>query len=329
MFYLLALVLCLAVVFIVLACATVLCGAGSWAARRAINSLTPRTGAAVLFTMRTLPLFLALVVTLGFALPAFLRFEPRSSGELIGLRLLGLATLGALLITVLAARTCRILAATHRARRQWLKDAERLQSEGIDVPVYCADDECPLLAVTGLFRPSIFVSRKVTQNLSAGELSAAIAHEMAHVSALDNLKQLFLKITRPPQWVGVFGKSEGAWVNVSEIAADEGALASGASALDLSSALVKVGRLSRQRSATPMIAASHLLPIALESSMEIRIAHLEKLLGKENGERAGDVNPGGRRRWRVLTVLLLVAGYALCLNAILPWMHETLEILVK
>jgi Zn-dependent protease with chaperone function len=329
MFYALALLLCLAVVFIVLACATVFCGAGLWAAQRAVNSVAPRISANLLFTMRTLPLFLAFLVALGFALPAFLEFEPHSSGELIGLRLLLLAALGALVIGLVGVRAYRIFTATHRAQRQWRKHAEKLQPEGIDFPVYCADGECPLLAVTGVFRPKIFVSRQVTENLSAGELSAAIAHEMAHVSALDNLKQVLLKVTQPPQWLALFRNSDAAWVNASEMAADEGALASGASALDLSSALVKVGRLSRQFSAGPMVAASRLLPTAPESSIQMRITHLEKLLGKEEMGRPTDANPAGTRRWSVFSALLLVGIYALCLNAILPWMHEALEILVR
>ena len=329
MFYELALLLCLAVFFIVLACGEILCAAGLWMIRRSLDRATPRTSANLLFALRILPLLLALSVTLGFALPAFLRFEPHSSGELIGFRLFVLATLGAMVVALAAVRCWRVLGATHRAQKEWHSHAERLQQEGVTLPVYCADGACPLLAVTGLFRPKILVSRAVRQNLSPGELSAALAHEMAHVSAFDNLKQLLLKVTQPPQWLGLFRASDAAWLNVSEMAADEGALAKGASALDLSSALVKVGRLSRQLPMNKMIAASHLLPIAAESSIAMRITHLEKLLGNEElaGRRSSNPTP---KRFRMLgPLLLLLLAYGICLHAVLPWMHETLEILVR
>src|SRR5262249_43521849 len=144
MFYELALLLCLAVFFIVLACGEILCAAGLWMIRRSLERATPRTSANLLFTLRTLPLFLALSVTLGFALPAFLRFEPHSSGELIRFRLSGLATLGALVIALAAARCWRVLRATHRAQKEWHSHAELLQQEGVELPVYCADGACPL-----------------------------------------------------------------------------------------------------------------------------------------------------------------------------------------
>lgn len=329
MFYILALALCLAVLFIVLACAAIFCAAGLWVTRRFLHRVAPRTGANLLFTMRVLPLFLAFVAALGFALPAFLRFEPHSTGELIGLRLLLLATLGALVSGLAAIRGWRILRATHRAQQRWRMRAERFSPEGFDVPVYRSEAECPLLAVTGVFRPRIFISRNVTENLSAGELSAAIAHEMAHVSALDNLKQLLLKMTQPPQWLRLFRGSDAAWLNASEMAADEGALAGGASALDLSSALVKLGRMSRKLPKTQMIAASHLLPVAAESSIALRIGHLEKLLGSEDRQRPTYSNRFLKRYRLPVSVLLLAIAYGICLNTALPWMHETLEMLVR
>jgi Zn-dependent protease with chaperone function len=194
------------------------------------------------------------------------------------------------------------------------------------VPVYCASEPSPLLAVTGLLRPRIFVAQRVVEKLSSGELFAAIAHELAHVSALDNLKQLVLKTTRPPEWFKLFRKSDALWLNASEMAADEGALAGGASALELSSALIKVGRLSRNIPVGDLIAASHLLPLNTQSCIEMRVDHLRKLLESE-----GDMPPnqrGRRNYWPVLGLSLLL-GYAICVNAVLPCIHEVLEFLVR
>ena len=329
MFYVLALALCLAVLFIVLAGASVVCAAGLWFARRSLTSLAPRRSADLVFTLRTLPWLLACAVALGFALPAFLRFEPHATGEFLGLRLVALATLGAIVTGFAAVRGWRIAQATHRAQKQWRANAERLRIEGVPLPTYCAEEAGPLLAVTGILRPRIFVSRTVTESLSARELSAAIAHELAHVQARDNLKQFLMKMTRPPRWLRVLHSSDPAWLGASEMAADEAALASGASALDLSSALVKVGRLIRQAPMAEAIAASHLLPDAAESSMAMRITHLEKLLGSEGAKHAPNTSSMARRCGTAISLLLLLAGYAICLNTVLPWIHDTLEILVR
>lgn len=329
MFYSLATALCFAVLFIVLAGSSLLSAGGLWTARRALGSMSPRTGANLLFAIRTFPLFLAVLVTLGFALPAFLRFEPRRSGEIMGFRLLLLAGLGGLVIAGIVIRALRVIWTTHRAQNQWRAHSRRLQPEGTRVPVYCSHGASPLLAVTGVFRPKIFVAHNVTQSLSAQELSAAIAHEIAHVSSLDNLKQLVLKITQLPRWLNLFRSSDIAWLNTSEMAADEGALASGASALDLSSALVKVGRLGRQAEVADLVAASHLLPVMAESSIAVRVMHLKKLL--ESDGQATHLQPGHGKNnhWTFASLALFVLGYAVCVNAILPWIHDALELLVR
>ncbi|HEY6250591.1 MAG TPA: M56 family metallopeptidase, partial [Candidatus Angelobacter sp.] len=255
-------------------------------------------------------------------------FEPRSTHEIMGMRLLVLAACGGLALAGIAARSWRVIRATSQARQNWRSHSRRVQPEGVQVPVYCADGPCPLLAVTGVFRPEIFVATTVTQSLSVNELSAALAHELAHVSSRDNLKQMVLKITRPPQWLNPFRHSDVAWLKASEVAADEGALARGASALDLSAALIKVGQLGRQAPLNSAIAASHLLPETAESCIAVRVMHLERLL-KGEGDPTRVRNSHHNRNWPILSLALLVISYAVCVNAILPWMHEALELLVR
>ncbi|HEY6351562.1 MAG TPA: M56 family metallopeptidase [Candidatus Angelobacter sp.] len=328
MFYALAAALCCAVLFIVLGAASLASAGILWAARRMLGGLRPRTGANLMFALRALPLFLAGLITLGFALPAFLRFEPRSSGEIMGLRLLILAACGGLTVCAISIRCGRVILATRRARKEWRSHSMLVQPEGVPVPVYCSRGPYPLLAVTGVFRPQIFVASTVTQSLSAKELSAAIAHEMTHVSSRDNLKRMVLKLTQLPRWLNLFHHSDAAWVNASEIAADEGAIAGGASALDLSSALVKVGRLGTPAPISSAIAGSHLLPETAESCIAMRVMHLEKLLD-DRQRPSRPHNDQGRTYWPVFSLALFIVGYAICLNAVLPWMHEALELLVR
>ena len=328
MYYALGTAICLAVLFLVMAAAFTLCMAVPRLLRLMSNSTTPRTYANFLFGIRVMPLLLGLAATLGFALPAFLRFEPRSTGEPMALRLLALALLGGLALLAMAVRAVRIARATIIAQRQWRRNSRKISVPGVQLPVYCVQNSPSLLAVVGIFRARIFVAREIAEFLSAEELSAALAHEMAHVSAFDNFKQFLLKITRPPRWFAALHTADIAWTNASEIAADETALAEGASVLDLSAALVKVGRLGPHTAMNEAIAASHLLPLTAGSCMEVRVAHLQEVLeGKiQSGE---GLSHRRKTSLTIIPLLLVISAYVICINGILPWTHELLELLVR
>ncbi|HEV2990254.1 MAG TPA: M56 family metallopeptidase [Candidatus Angelobacter sp.] len=318
MFYTLCVALCLAVLFIVMTSAGMVCSVCFRLLKPMLRLLPPRLAAKLLFTIRALPLLLAVLVTFGLVLPAFLKFEPRSTGELMGSPLLGLAILGAFVLLVIVARGVRLISATRQLQKQWQAVATRLRIPDIKVPVYQVERAITLLAVSGMFRPKIYVSRQVAATLTSAELSAALIHETAHVTSFDNLKQFVLRITR------LSSKADVEWMNASEIAADEAALAGGASVLDLSSALIKVGRLGRSVSQQDAIVACHLLPEAA-GSMEMRVTHLQKLLeGNCQPPRASEHKYVG-----LYSFLLLLIAYAACVNAILPWIHEALEFLVR
>ncbi len=327
MFYILCLVLCLAVLFLAMAGMSMLCMLGARLLGPLVYSLAPARIANRLFFIRMLPLFFACMVTFGFALPAFVKFEPYSTGEMVSLRLLVLGALGAFALVAMAVRAAIIVRATALVQQQWRGHSEKLYFKGMNVPVYCLDGPHSVLAALGIFKPEIFVSRNIARALSPEEMSAAIAHERAHVRSFDNLKQLLMKITRPPRWLSTFRLTEAAWINASEVAADEAALAIGASPLDLSAALVKVARLTSRPSVSKMVTASHLLPVACGSAMEVRMSHLQELLEDKNSTCPVDAQNGKSRM--LLSLVLLAITYAACVNTVLPWVHEALEALVR
>jgi Zn-dependent protease with chaperone function len=319
MFYVLCFALCLAVLFIVMTSTGLVCMGCLRLLRPWLRQAAPRLSANLLFTIRALPLLLAFLVTFGFVLPAFLKFEPRSTRELMGWPLMGLAVLGASVLLMIGTRGLRLISATRQVQRQWRLAATRLHVTGIDVPLYQVDSPRTLLAVSGIFRPKIFIGRQVAATLTPAELSAALIHEIAHVASFDNLKQFLLRITRLSRHTDID------WTNASEIAADEAALAQGASVLDLSSALIKVGRLGQGTFAHDAFLGSHLLPASPGSSMEVRVTHLQKLLeGNCLPHRAT-----GHKYYGIFSFLLMFLAYATCVNAVLPWMHEALEFLVR
>ena len=320
MFLALAVALALAMLFLLTCAGFFLSLPGWWLLRHSAISLPARRRASLLFALRMAPLLLAAIITVGFVLPAFVRFEPRSTTEDLNPGLLGLAAGGLIVVTMISVRFVRMAAATGRLRRHWLGSARRLHVEGIALPVYSVDAPSGLLAVTGIFRPQIFVARRFVESLSPQELEAALAHEVAHVSAFDNLRQALLRTTRPPFWRG-----DSAWTNASEIAADEAALLSGASVLDLSAALIKAGRLGCHSAIHGNAAISCLLPPHADSSVHARVRHLELLL---RGTAALPVPEQPRRFLALLALLLGLGIYAACFHALLPWVHDALEFLV-
>jgi hypothetical protein len=87
---------------------------------------------------------------------------------------------------------------------------------------------------------------QVAASLTRAELDVAIAHEIAHRSAVDNLKRWAIYCA--PDFFGVSGvarKTERAWHAAAESLADARAVRGDAQrGLDLASALVKVARLT-------------------------------------------------------------------------------------
>jgi hypothetical protein len=325
-FYALAICVCLAVMFLAWVVVSLLLWLLRGIFTALLRSWAPETAARVLFTFRILPVLLALGLTLGLALPAFLEFEPRYTSETMRAKLLLLSAAGAITLMAMAIRGLRVLQATRRAERIWRAGCEenRVNAAGTQLPLYYVEGSPGLVAVAGFFRPRLFVAKEVAQMLSPDELSAALAHEIAHVSCYDNLKQLLLKITRPPRWLG--GEMDDAWTNASEVAADEAALAKGASALDLAAALVKVGSLQRLYPAVELVAASHLLAGAMGSAMEIRVARLQKAL---QDEVPGPKIRSGGKQWRIIGTIALPLAYVAAIITLLPAIHEALEFLVR
>ncbi len=327
MFYALAVALCLAVLFIVLAAASVLCLPVVTLFRHRAGAIAPAHSADLLFAIRMLPLALASLVTVGFVLPAFVEFEPATTGESMSLRLAALAVAGALVLIAMVVRGVLILRATRVAQNKWLANSELLHLSGTQFPIYRVEGRASLLAVTGFLRPRVFVAKEILETLSAEELSAALAHEMAHVRSFDNLRRLLLGITRLPQHITMVSAVDAAWTQASEVAADQAALTAGASALDLSSALVKVGRLSQPALPVGRLAASHLLPCG--SSLEARVMHLQELLEEGGGNPARPAHSGRMSTRILLFVSLAVVAYAIAVPAVLPMIHEILEFLVR
>src|SRR5690348_3250281 len=193
----------------------------------------------LLFVIRTFPLSFPLALVSFAVLPSFLVLEPRQTAEKPEWWLAALAVFSLIAIGFLTSNFVQALIRTRRTEQEWMQSARRLDSL-VDIPIYELQDPDSLVAVLGIFSPRIFVGRRILASLTPEEVQAAVAHELAHIRSLDNLKQALLNAT---PMLPLFRSIDQAFRNAAEISADSRALCSRISPLDLGSAIVKVARL--------------------------------------------------------------------------------------
>ena len=311
-YYALCVTICLAALILTFAPLAAVCWIAEWFIAK--SSWSPETRSRAVLACRVAPLALSLGLVALVVLPSFLRWEPAATGESVGWRLLSLSAVALVSIAWLAARTWRIAASTREVTRAFAHDAAPLP-EFTDV--YQLADAGALVATVGIVKPRIFVSSDVVGALTAQELAAALAHERAHVHSRDNLKRAILSVLRLP-----FSAGDRAWTAGSEIDADLHAICSGAAAVDLASALVKVGRLKTSRR-WDACAATCLIPQGEESALADRVRRLKDLVTSGSA-------PAPRRGFGLaVPCALAVAFVGIVLQpATLHMAHELIERLV-
>lgn len=259
--------------FILCYCVLSILVTGSWRLiARWSGRLAPSRAADVLFALRMFPLAASVLITLLYAAPSFLILEPAEVEESLGS---GLVVLGCGCLAWLVLTFARSFRAQQRAARllfDWTQQAKPIEQNCV-VSVLQVSSEAPVLAVAGLFTPSVLISKSTSAMLSQPELQIALKHEVAHVRRWDNLKKLlFLCGTFP-----AMGPLESAWSELSEMAADDAAVTNSSEALDLASALIKVSRFASVQPVSPLT-TSLLAPSAgLLSARVERLSHWESL----------------------------------------------------
>jgi beta-lactamase regulating signal transducer with metallopeptidase domain len=233
-----------------------------------------RRCANLLFILRLIPFALATGVTLALALPSFLLLEPRAVDEPLGALPVALGLCG---LAVVLAGLWKGTAALVRASRTvalWSREA-RVVDAGIQgknstdaVPVLRVSAAAPPLTAAGILRPSVWLSRTAEFVLTERELRSAVRHEFVHVRRRDNLRKLILRLVAFPGMADL----ESAWREATEMAADDGAVASASEALDLAAAVIKLSRLA------PLMPAAELTTALVHSPAESVNARVERLL---------------------------------------------------
>ena len=314
--------LCFASFFVLNAAAGLFVRISSKSAIRFAQAKSSGTAAQLLLALRLLPFALAVLFVVALCVPSYLWLEPAASSERVGLLCVVFGFLGAAIWFTSIARTVRSLVASLRHNQLCRLAGQETRLPRNSAPIVLVEDEAPLLALSGLLRPRLLISRGVLRVLSPEELDAALAHEQAHRTSRDNAKRLLLLLAPDVfPFVRLFRMLECSWSKFAEWAADDQA-AGGDSrrALFLAAALVHVARLGP---APPL----PLLSTSLLAGDHDLVARVDRLLHPIPIARVYSKPAHHRLR----TAGFLLAG---CLTALLltpsalSSVHELLELLL-
>jgi hypothetical protein len=225
-------------------------------ALRLAERLAPGRAARFLLWLRTLPALMATALVAAVCAPSYVRFEPHTGGERVGLVCVTLACLGAVVWIDALASGLRSAVRSMRFNRACRRSGRlvRLSPEVSELLV--VRGQRPFLVQCGILRPDFVISERLLTDFSSAELDAALAHERAHWLSHDNLKRLVLRfVPAMIPFAGRFAAIERGWAKFTERAADDRVSAQGpAAALSLASALIRLARmraLAEEPASTP------------------------------------------------------------------------------
>lgn len=260
------------------------------------------------------------VLSLGFVaavfLPSYWRYEPRQFVEGFDVTLTTLAAVALVGVGAGVVRGAAAWRAAARRTEQWLQAARPLALPGAPMPAFALEVDAPVMALVGIFRPRLLITRPLLDALTDEELRASVAHEFGHWRAWDNLKRLAMRAAPDALFATSASRAiERRWAAAAEHAADRSAGPSQDVRCALASALVKIARL------TP-------LPAPVTEPMSLLIdggditARVQRLLD--------DAPPREDRRWmRWAAMAVPASALALGYAPLLRTVHEVTEILVN
>ena len=272
--------------------------------------------------LRLLPAAVSIVVVVAVFLPSYWKYEPRDYSEGFNFTLEAAALVAFTLVACAVARGAAAWVRASNRARAWLRKAQPLILPGTPLPAFAVEAEAPIVALVGVLRPRLFITRSVVDALTEEELAASLGHEFGHWQALDNLKRLAMR-TAPDCLAGttVARDLEQRWAASAERRADRHACESdnvtdrGRARCALASAIVKVARM-----APPMAATTEPISTLVDGGdIALRVRSLLD-------DAAPPAGPRSRRPWigAGVAVAALAVGYASLLKVV----HLATEIVV-
>jgi peptidase M48-like protein len=275
------------------------------------------------FGLRLLPAAVSIGLVAAVFLPSYWKYEPRDYAEGFDVTLATAALVAFVVgVSAIARGAAAWVRASNRAQA-WLETARPLTLAGTSMRAFEIDADTPIVALVGVLRPRLFLTRSVVGMLTGEELAASVAHELGHWRALDNLKRLAMRAA--PDFLAttsVASALERRWASASEHVADRDACDRvraadrGRARCALASAIVKVARMTPPMAPT----AEPISTLVGGGDIESRVRSL-----LDDGTPVA-ARPRSRRRWigAGLAVAVLSFGYAPLLKVV----HVATEILV-
>jgi Zn-dependent protease with chaperone function len=304
-------------VFVMVYCILSLAVSLSWQKLRRWTQNSPaRRGADLLFVLRMLPLATAAAITAAFTIPSFLLLEPRTVNEPLGAPplLLGLFALAAGIFGI--ANVVIALRQTSRTISAWTSGAESVPLPHSH-PVLRISHPVPPMTAAGIIHPRILLSSSAELLLTPAELKTALNHETAHFRSRDNLKKVVMHLVPFPGMRAL----ETAWLDVTEMAADDAAVSTSGEALDLASALIKLSRLA------PGGPAPELSLALVQTNASILNARVERLIAWNSPRQ--EATAGLAAWYSLAAAIATVAGLVFTYSHLLARLHTATEWLVR
>lgn len=303
-------------VFLIVYCAASLAVLSTWKSvyQRVRDFPMQRLGN-LFFALRIFPVVLAALITAAFAVPSFLLLEPRSIVEPMGNVPLALALLGSGLAIFGLANAVFAVRKASRTVSSWSNSAEEI-AWPVPFPVLRIRRSVPALTAAGILRPKILLSGSAEFLLNGNELRTALNHELAHIRRRDNFKKLLLRFVAFPGMRAL----EAAWLETSEMAADDAAVSSTADALDLAAALLKLSRLKADEPSPDLTAA------LVHGHAAIINARVERLISWPDRQKAYR-NFSAKSILGVIVPIL--ALFAMTYGSLLADVHRATEWLIR
>jgi len=326
MFFLLGICVVLAVMLLLNSIASFLASLLWKALEPGARTWSAASQASVLCLLRTLPVVGGITVAALLFAPAYLTHEPRTNHEEITLNLGIVAFLSALGVVLAVVRGIVTWRATARLTADWLRDAEAVSLPRITIPAFRIEHQFPVVAIVGTFRPRLFIANQILQSLTDDELSAALAHEVGHVVARDNLKRGLIRACRDMLLIIPCGRRlDSAWKEASEAAADEFAARSDRMVgLDLASALVKIARLVPVGSRPTLPAGAYFVGGEDLTGLKARVRNLVNLAGSRSSNPPAALT-AKLPLWVPITILVVLLAAVSIESHVLVLTHTVIE----
>ena len=281
-----------------------------------IQRYPARRIADLLFALRVFPLANAAVITIVFTVPSFVLLEPRAIEEPVGEIPLVLGICGLALGIFGLVNAALAMRRASRTVAEWTHQAQPIEAAA-SIPVLRIARNIPAMIAAGIARPRVLVSTTAEFMLSDREFQSALNHEVAHVRRRDNLKKLLLRFVAFPGMAAL----EAAWIEASEMAADDAAVTSANEALDLAAALIKLSRLGPVESPVDLTAA------LVHSPASVMNARVERLIAWSDERR---ISSQHRSPWYGLgAALATIVAFAVTYSQLLVHVHTATEWLVR